>query len=388
MTKMRRALLFLVGLGVLLFAGLSGGFWSVVLLVGGVGMFAVIHRQPRLAQAIVTRRWFIVAAGAALIVLSFGLIFANLPPLSVAGHSINLTDVVVGGHTVGIMLIVLPFVVRSMGGTRVWPNASKNPSLLPSRSFDGVREGMRALRHVVEQPGQFVRLATPWIVAETAISLLLIVVTAHLPKGHQPGYASILAVLLLIFAATLSSLTLYAVLWHRLALRTEIPAFGLWPSVGVWWSYAWRCWVSCYVLNTTEKQWMTWGLTHTSALHVGAVKVVLGASFGLLAFILASTYALVLPRVAAGRGQQMGFAPIAARRLGWRFTAGFAIAASPYLVSLFIPAGHGFKAMLSPFSLGLMFVAFLLGLFGIASGATYLSWAYRAVEGKTVESFA
>ena len=383
MTTMRKALLLLVGLAILLFTGLSGGLGSIVLLVGVVGLFAMIYRKPVWGDRIVARRWFIAGAGAALIVLSLALIFINPPPLSIAGLSINFVDVVVAGNTVGIMLIMLPFIVRSMKGRKVQAAFPEQPKPPRPDSFDGVRLGLRALRYVVERPGRFVKLAGPWLASEVAMSLLLFETAAHMPKGHQPCYASLLTVLLLVFTAIQLSLTLYAVLWHRAVFISVLPIMSRWPTLRVWWSYAWRSWVFFYAVNTAEKQWLTWAHARASSFHldVGVVGLVQGASFGFVAFLLASSYALALPRVAAGQSPQLGFASMAARRLGWRFTAGLAVAASPYLISLIIPAGHGTGALLSPLGVASMFLAYFLGLFGVASGTTYLSWAYLAVEG-------
>lgn len=298
---------------------------------------------------------------------------------------------------VGFMTAALPRMISRVEQSRADLAALKATERSP-QTFNGFREGLDAPLSVVRAGYAFLQIAGPWaaVLAGTAYLMLSLAKTSV----HSAGGAQLwlLGLLLLLIVAIYLIVPTVAVAWFRWTISAELPGrFIALPDRTVL-SVAWRLWLALSLLGAAD------GLVTPKLVQLGTgilpefsktFGVWTGSVVDLLIIMVASSFALQLPAMAARDVEFRRTAALVAGRKMWPglpVGLAFSLAAYPvlawacaYAYGLAFPDStvRSAPATLTPFDAFGLFGVLLVLFATIASAATYLSRAYLAAKARS-----
>jgi len=254
-----------------------------------VALFAGLLAPPIRRAALQRRRTFF-WAGIGIMALGIGALAVTLAYPSMISVDLG-AGASVAFLLVGSMVAWLPQMSTTIERAVQVQKSLETNRPIPKGPFNPAAEAGEALRAPVGQPGPFVRVVGPWLVAFCALPIVLVVLgEAAKPAAMDRSQAVIvlLAFLGLILAGFLI-LILAAIQWTRFVATGQEPPLLAVPGRALW-GWAWRLFIfgSIFRFSDQIEPWLTqrlpsaepWAL-HTLYLAVLLCMVVLTTPFAI-----------------------------------------------------------------------------------------------------------
>lgn len=349
-----------------------------------VALMGALMAAPIRRAALLRRRTFF-WAGIAIIALSVGAIAITLAYPSAV--SLNLgADAFFALLLVGSMVAWLPQI-----STSVERAVQVQKSLEPARPaaqapFNPAAEAREALSAPLGQPGPFIRVVGPWLVAFCALPLVLAVL-AETAKAQTMDRSQAVIVLLAFLGVLLAEfliLILAAIQWTRFVATGQEPPLARVPGRALW-GWAWRLFIfgSVFRFSDQIEPWLGKRLPGAEpwALHA------LSSAALLCLTVLATPIAMNLTAVALGDpGGAMEARIKDFRATGRRIYAGAGLVLAPFFLIIWASdmfgdyvkgttaqAGLVYLYVIALFLTAIAFFGYLARLYAKAADSTPLA---------------
>ncbi len=357
--------------------------WAQMGAIFGLTVLVIAALQgPAVRRFILRHPRSIIGAGIGAVSVSLFVLFSTLSSPSVnpeAGGTAATLLILVGS-----LAITLPFMAKRVEkDTEVWKATEATAQGTPG-AFSPEAEVKDILAELIDQRRALVRVIGPWFLLFCALPMVFFNVDywTALAERDRGLAMMILLGLVVVLLAELAFLFVAIIQWTRFVATKQEPKLAAFPGKALW-GWVWR-WLICGAIFRSFDWIEPWLKEQLPTAAQWQLDGLLGV-FGLVAFVLFSPFALVLPAVALGATDK----GIAASMRGFhvvgrKFYLGSILIAAPYVVASWA-LGVLFDNYQEPAAVAANIGASLVLLFGTTVvGMTYLTRVYlRGAEAST-----
>lgn len=241
-----------------------------------------------------------------------------------------------------------------------------------AKVFDGPAEALRSFHFVVSRPWALLRLAGPFVLIMTVVTMWSLHQLRVTKKGDV---SSLMFVLICLFAMSLT-LPLFMLLWHRFVLSSQVGGRATPLRIMDYWGFLWRWWLFSILVGTITKAVTASHATNSELIHT-CLHVV---SFVIVLAGIGARHTLALPSIAIMHSPlAMPERTLLLRRLGPGFVRGMLTVGVFYSMIDLLPSPN--LLIMPDVTLAtLCVISSILSFGALAVFSTYVCRSYMAAQ--------